>query len=559
MVRSSSVALRFDRVLFGYGAHVVLDRVSFTLAAGERAALVGTNGAGKSSLLRLIVGELEPESGAVELGVTLAGVGFLRQEFAAGGATTVREFLDAARPDLAALRREFENEGARERESEGAREQENARARERETEGESDGDTGIAFAAMLDAYDVAGGWAFEARREEVATGLGIGSIGAEQPLATLSGGEQTRLGMAQLLLREPALLLLDEPTNHLDLDALLWLEAHLASYRGSVLLVSHDQVFLDRVANRTLVLEDGALEDFRGAYSAYLQDREARRERQLDAYRQQQDEVARLHKAIGKLETGARSVEAATIDFAPRAKAKRVARQATVMKRRLERELDQHRIEKPAQDWRLKLDLEPVGDTGQIVLACRGVGVRFGDRDVLRDVDFELRRGERVALAGPNGAGKTTLLRVLIGELAPDAGVVTRGPSARVGYVAQGREALAPSKTLLDVIRDAGEMDEAQARGFAHYLLFRGDDVFKLTVQLSAGERARLAIGALVLAKVNTLVLDEPTNHLDLAAQGSLAAVLAEYRGALLIASHNRGFLARIGVERSVELRDGAA
>ncbi len=531
MLRSSSVTLRFDRVLFGYGPHVVLDRVSFTLAAGEHATLVGPNGSGKSSLLRLVVGELEPEAGTVELGGALDSVGFLRQEFIAGGAVTVRAFLDAARPDLAALQRRFA----------------------------SGGESGFEQAALLDAYDTAGGWAFETRREEVATGLGLGSIAPEQPLANLSGGEQTRLGMAQLLLRAPALLLLDEPTNHLDLDALRWLEAYLAAYRGSVLLVSHDQVFLDRVANRTFVLEDGALEDFRGSYSAYLRDREARQARQLEAYQRQQEEVARLHKAIGKLETGARAVEAATIDYAPRAKAKRVARQATVMKRRLERELEQHQLEKPTRGWRLKLDLEPAGDTGQVVLACRGVQVRFGERGVLADLDFELLRGERVALAGPNGAGKTTLLRVLIGDLTPDAGVVTQGPSARVGYVAQGHEPLAPGKTLLDVIRDAGEMDETQARGFAHFLLFRGDDVFKLTGQLSAGERARLAIGALVLSRVNTLVLDEPTNHLDLAAQESLGAVLLEYRGAMLVASHNRGFLARIGIQRVVELREGSA
>ncbi len=516
-----SLVVQFADVSLGFGPRLVLDRVSFTLAAGDRVALVGSNGAGKSTVFRLVVGELEPEAGMVECFVPQHAVGYVRQEFPATGSLTVGRFLDSAPPHLATVH------------------------------GAIAGDEPQGSARYAD------GWAFAARRHSVVTGLGLDHLNADQLIDSLSGGEQTRLALAQMLLHEPVLLLLDEPTNHLDLQALLWLERYLSAYAGALLVVSHDRVFLDRVAPRTLVLDGGQLESYRGTYTQYLAEREARKERATTAYRQQQEEVARLQRAIGTLESGARAVEASTIAFAPRARAARVARQATVMKRRIERELLQYRLEKPKQGWNLKLDLQPVSDTGQIVLAGRGVRVLFGDRIVLDGVDLELRRGERWAVVGPNGSGKSTLLRVLLGAVVPDAGVVTRGPSVRPGYVAQGHEPLDPTHTVLDVIRRAGSLDDVAARGFAHFLLFSGDAVFTPTGRLSAGERARLAIGALVLEGVNTLVLDEPTNHLDLAAQASLAAVLHDYTGALLVASHNRAFLSALGVTRVLELHGG--
>jgi ATP-binding cassette subfamily F protein 3 len=373
-------------------------------------------------------------------------------------------------------------------------------------------------------------------------------VALDTPVAILSGGQKTRLGLARILAKAPPILLLDEPTNHLDITALEWLERYLSQYEGALLIVSHDRTFLDRTVTRILAMDPAshAVKAYAGTYSDYAAEKEREAERYASAYHVQQERFARLSAAIRGLKTQASGIEQETIDFHYRKQALKIARRAVMQQRRLQRMLDsEDRLDKPRQQYEIKLEFARPQPSGQDVVLLEGLGKRFGDLVLLEDTDLALRRGERVALVGPNGCGKSTLLRMLVGSERPTAGSVRLGANVRVGYLAQEQDNLDWSATPIEVVRRKASLPETDARRFLHQFLFSGDEVFTPVARLSYGERARLALGVLVLQGCNLLLLDEPINHLDIPSRERFERALAGYEGTILAVVHDRYFVQR--------------
>lgn len=537
-----------------FGENLLFEKVSFVINVGERVGLVGPNGCGKTTLLRLLIGEERPDTGTVRWAISRERVGYLPQALAFAPGARVGDILRASEPlDEAHWAREVERL---------AQKMANAPANERAAIEE-------AYALALERLSYAATFASEHLLERVLAGLGLESIAPETPVATLSGGQKTRLGLARLLLSEPAFLVLDEPTNHLDIDALEWLEEYLANFEGAILLVSHDRAFLDRLVTRILEIDPQThtVRDYAGTYSAYIEAREREREKAWQAYQDQQERVARLEGAIRQLQTQARGIEQETIHYHYRKIAKKLARKAVVQQRRLQRLLEsEDRLEKPIQGWQMALSFGEPPPSGQDVLILEGLAKRFGARTLFEKVDLTLRQGERVALIGPNGCGKTTLLRILIGAEAPSEGRVRWGANARLGYLAQEQETLSVGGTPLEAVREVASLTETEARTFLHRFLFSGDEVFTPIERLSFGERTRLNLGLLMLQGCNVLLLDEPINHLDIPSRERFERALASFEGTVLAVVHDRYFIQRFAravwafeqgtVRRFVDLAD---
>jgi len=490
-----------------YGALDVFQGIDLRIEAGDRIGMVGPNGTGKTTLLRILAGSESPTTGEVHRRRGLT-VGYLPQDPPPAGDITLHEAMLSVFADLrdqAAALAEIE-----------ARLAEAAARQSPEYEAllETYGQAQIAF-------EVAGGYSYETRINQVLGGLGFNEDEHGKSLAHLSGGERTRALLAQLLLQEPDLLLLDEPTNHLDLEAVEWLEETLLRWRGALVAVAHDRYFLDKVATRMWDMEFGGLETYRGNYSHYHAQREALRERQRRVWEAQQAQIAK------------------TEDFIRRNLAGQRTREAQGRRTRLERFLRDEAINRPQESQRIRLGLTTHIRSGDLVLATKDLMVGY-DQPLFNSPDVEIRRGDRVALIGPNGAGKTTLLKTILGQVPPLAGKVRFGASVRVGYLAQAQAGLKPDQTVLDAILDAREQPISQARNFLGQFLFSGDDVFRPISTLSGGQRSRVALARLTLQGANFLLLDEPTNHLDLASQEILEDVLGNFPGTILLASHDR-------------------
>lgn len=511
------------------GDAVILDRLNFSLHRGERAGLIGPNGAGKSTLLRIIAGLEQPDKGNVWLEPS-ARLGYLSQALLYAPNATVGHVIGEAIGPALEIVAEIERLG-----------QVIAATSPDDYDGVME-EYSVALdeAERLDAYTA------QARLAGVLAGLGLAHLDEASPVAVLSGGQKTRLGLARLLLAQPDLLLLDEPTNHLDISALAWLEDFIRQYKGTVLIVSHDRAFIDALVTRVLALDETThiLTDFGGNYSAYLAEIERLWQKQIDDYQRQQEKIAAIEENIRDMKQRAANMEHQTIDFWLLKKAKKGARTAKVRERKLERLLDsEERIDKPKQTWHMKLDFGQAPVSGQQVLALDGVSKSFDDRKLFEGVRAELRQGERVALLGPNGAGKTTLLRIIGGEIAPDGGSVRLGANVRTGYFSQEQEGLNPRITALEAVREVAAISETEARNYLHFFLFQGDEVFTPVKDLSYGERARLVLARLVLSKVNFLLLDEPLNHLDIKSREQFEQALENFDGTILAVVHDRYFV----------------
>ena len=505
MLQASNISKSYpDRPLF--------ERASFVINQGERVGLVGPNGCGKTTLLRLLSGAEAPDEGSVRQTVSALRVGYLQQGLRYAEGASVRDDLG-----------------------------------------------GAAAEGALPDHVIA----------RVLSGLGLDNVPPETAVGILSGGQKTRLGLARLLLQSPNLLLLDEPTNHLDISALEWLEDYLQGYSGAVLVVSHDRTFLDRTVTRILEIDalTHRINAYEGGYSAYAEAKQRERDREQQAYAVQQERIAQLQGSVRRLEGRARNIEGETIDFYYKKRALKVARQAVVQRKRVQRLLDsEEHLERPQSAFTLKLDSVSTTPSGQDVLTLTDVGKRYDQRWLFSDVNLVLRRGERVMLTGPNGSGKTTLLRTIIGEEPLTEGGVRLGSNVRVGYMSQEQEGLDPAATPYDVVRNAAALTESQARTYLHYLAFGGDEVFVPIAKLSYGERARLALGVLVLRGCNLLLLDEPINHLDIPSRERFEHALAPYEGTVLAVVHDRYFVQRFAtavwsleagtVRRYVDLED---
>lgn len=500
-----------------YVTDEIFKDVSFQIAEREHVALVGVNGAGKSTVLRIVAGIEHPNAGAIVRASGLR-ITYLPQEARFSSDRTVREEARLAfAPVLAAGER--------------MREIEHAMADASEAD----------LARMLDEYDrlqarfdAAGGYDVEHKTDEVLSGLGFAEEQFDEPVNQLSGGQKTRVALANALLADPDLLLLDEPTNHLDLEMLEWLETFLRSWGGACLIVSHDRYFLDRVTTRTLELAFGRLEDYPAPYTRFLKLREERLARRLKEYEEQQEFIARTEEFIRKYKAGQRS------------------REARGRQTRLER---LERIERPQEQQELNIRMGAAFRSGRTVLSSTPlqVGYVVPNDDgttapglLVRTPELTIERGERIGMIGPNGSGKTTLLRTLTGELPALKGRFELGTNVKVGYYAQAHEQLPAQGNPLATILRAEPMSEESARTYLGRFLFSGDDVYKPVDALSGGERSRLALALLLLQHANFLILDEPTNHLDVSARENLEEMLAAFDGTILFVSHDRYFIDRI-------------
>ncbi len=491
-----------------FGGQDIFAHLNLSINADDRIALVGPNGQGKTTLLKILAGMETPSEGTVQHSKNLT-VGYLEQH-------TSLVATDSTLWNLALTA--FDEVRAQEAE---LKRLEVALA---ETPDEPRHSELLAEYGELQArFELAGGYTYEQTIDQVLTGLGFGPQEYQQPLAQLSGGQQSRAHLATLLLERPDLLLLDEPTNHLDLASVEWLENYLQAWPQAFVVVSHDRYFLDKVANRVWELAFGQVETYRGNFSHYVQQRTERFERRLKEYEAQQEFIAKEEEFIRRNIAGQRTKE------------------AQGRRKRLER---MPKLAQPRQHQAMKLPVQTTLRSGDLVLATHELMVGYPNAEPLFTCpDLEIRRGERIALIGPNGSGKTTFLKTILDRLEPQSGAIRFGAGVKPGYFAQTHASLDLSATVLDEILTVQNLPIGEARNYLGRFLFSGDDVFKPIESLSGGERSRVALAKLTLTGANFLILDEPTNHLDIPSQEILEEALADFSGTILMTSHDRYFI----------------
>ena len=516
-------------IAVAYGEQVVLDDISLTIDRGARIALCGANGSGKSTLMRVIAGQAGADSGRVipKRGVSIA---YLAQSGVEHGGRTLHEELSlaftrelAAERELRRIEEQMADTGVGGRNSADAGELDRLLARYGEL-GEQVSPDGAADRA--------------ARLDRVSRGLGFGPGDMDQDTATFSSGWQMRIALAKLLLEESDLLLLDEPSNYLDLEARQWLEQYLRSYRGGYLLVAHDRMLMDRTCDQVAEIYRGKLRIFSGSFSHYLVRREAELEQMADAYERQQEEIARMEAFVRKFRANS-------------SKARLVQSRIKLLDRMV-------RLQPPPVQSHIAFSFPEAPKGGRRALSGSGLCLSYGDHEVIRDLDLELDRGDRLALVGENGVGKSTLMRALAGAAPVAGGQVTLGTGVSVGYYAQDRaEQLTGSGSVLEYMEAVAPTDMVpRVRNLLGAFLFSGDEVFKPLSVLSGGERSRVALVRLLLEPANLLLLDEPTSHLDLSAISVLTQALRSYAGTLLFASHDEYFIAQLATKVLEVARD---
>lgn len=502
-----------------FGTQIVLTDVSFQVGDGEKVGLVGRNGSGKTTVLEIISGALHADAGTVvcSRGST---IGHLHQEFRVQRGTSVYEDALSVFSDLLGLEQEIAE-----------------LTRAISQQGDQPSRQAVAkLTALQEQYEFRGGYRFRSQTKAVLSGLGFGEDRLVQEATTLSGGEKTRLNLAKLLLTEPDLLLLDEPTNNLDVESVEWLESFLAKYKKSVLVVSHDRYFLDRVVTKIVEIDSGESSSYPGNYTRFVELKREAFAQKLKEWELQQRDVARRQEIIDRfMQYG--------LNFHKKAKSK------AKLLSKIER------VEKPQEHDSVHIRLE-AQRSGDQVLIAEGLSKSFGDRVVLRGVGLRLMRGERVALVGPNGAGKSTLLNILAGKIKPDSGEVRYGTGVELSLYDQEWRDLPADQDVITSFLDAVDMTPGEARNLLASFLFRGDDIYKSVSDLSGGEQSRLRLATVVARKPNLVLLDEPTNHLDIASIEALEAALADFDGTLLFVSHDRYFIDKMAL-RVVELADG--
>lgn len=495
-----------------FGVRQVFSNVSFEIKEGDRIALVGPNGAGKSTLLKCILGIEELDEGQVVMS-PVASIGYLQQDVNLGDASLAEE-IETAWEDVHVLENKLQELTAY-----------------LETHEASESDL-QRLDYLQNRLEWLGGYDYEQKTKRIVYGLGFTDEDLYKPANAFSGGQKTRINLAKALVRSPDFLFLDEPTNHLDMEMLEWLEGYLSSYRGGILIVSHDRYFMDRIVTGVVELDHHKATTYRGNYSRYVAQREERLKADTIAYEKQQEYIKKTEEYIDKYRAGIKS---------------KMARGRQSQLNRLER------LEAPETSHSLDFKFPPAAMSADKVLVLDHVSIGYKiDNPIIDDVSVVVRRGESVALIGPNGAGKSTMVKAIVGELFPIEGHIDIGNRVQVGYFSQEHEELHDRWQVVDEIINNYNFTEEKARNVLGSFLFKGDDVFKLVGDLSGGERARLALLKLFLQGDNFLILDEPTNHLDVPTREIVERALQQFGGTCFIISHDRYFLDQVSTRTLV-------
>ena len=516
------ISISTSNLSYRIGVRDILTDVTFSLEDGDRLAIVGVNGSGKSTLMRLITGEYTPDDGAIYIAKDKTvgmlhqddAFNILREEDGSPVSDTVLGQMYAAFPELCRME---------------------ARLAQIESDLQTaTGDTlsylSAEFATLNARFAEDGGLHYKSRCRSFLTHLGFPEEFHDMPIEKLSGGQRTRLALARLLSREPDILLLDEPTNHLDTDTMIWLESHLATYKKTLLLVSHDRYFLDRVTNKTLDIEHHRAKLYRASYTTYLKLKEEDRAAQEKQYQIQQKEIARQEAYIAQQRAWNRERNI----IAAESREKALARM--------------EKIEKPADAPKsIRFAFSGSGESGNDVLSIKKLAKSFPNKPLFRNLNVEVKKRDRLFILGPNGCGKSTLIKILLGKLSADEGKVEFGYNVTVGYYDQENQNLDPRNSVLDELWNTyPTLTQTEIRNTLALFLFRGDDIEKSVSVLSGGERARLTLAKLILSKMNVLILDEPTNHLDIQSREALESALEQFDGTIIAVSHDRYFISKL-------------
>ena len=514
--------LSVNNITKSFGTDVILSEVSFHIEAGQKAAIVGINGAGKSTLLKIITGELAPDSGTVSIQKD-ASIGILTQTQNLTDENTIYDEVLSVKADILAL-------------------EENIRRMEhslKNLEGEELEQALNRYSRMNAEFENANGYAVKSEVTGVLKGLGFEDDEFAKTVSTLSGGQKTRVALAKLLLSKPDIIMLDEPTNHLDMDAIRWLEGFLGAYKGAVILVAHDRYFLDKIVSKVIEIENTKAASYDGNYTEFSKKKKMLRDALIKQYLNQQRDIKHQEAVIEKLKSFNRekSIKRAESREKQLAKVERIE-----LPKELNAEMD--------------IRLEPNIESGNDVLTVRGLSKGFDGVTLFQNVDFEVKKGDKVAIIGANGTGKTTLMKILNGLLEPDTGNFKLGAKVYTGYYDQEHHVLNPDKTVFEEIQDTyPDMDNTKVRNVLAAFLFTGDDVFKLIRDLSGGEKGRVSLAKLMLSDANLLFLDEPTNHLDIISKEILEQAVASYKGTVVYVSHDRYFINKTAT-RIMELKN---
>ncbi len=488
----------------------VLKNISFHIEDYEKAAIVGINGAGKTTLLRILMGELSPDEGTVVTAKDKT-IGYLAQNSTVDSNQTIYQELLSVKQELIDLEDKMRT----------------CEEQMKHTEGEHLEELMKQYTSYTHAFEINNGYAYKSELTGVLKGLGFGEDDFSKKISTLSGGQKTRVALGRLLLLKPDLVVLDEPTNHLDMNSISWLETYLLNYKGAVIIVSHDRYFLDRIAGKVIEIDQSKATVFSGNYTDYVAKKELLKVAAMNAYENQQREIKHQEEVIAKLKSFNREKS---------------------IKRAESREKMLNKIEvldKPTQARTdMKLTLTPRFLSGNDVLTVKGLAKSFDNLKLFENIDFEIKRGEHVAIIGDNGTGKTTLLKIINDLVEADQGVVSLGSNVEIGYYDQEHHVLHSEKTLFEEISDEyPTLTNTEIRNVLASFLFIGDDVFKRISDLSGGERGRVSLAKLMLSNANFLILDEPTNHLDILSKEILEHAINSYEGTVLYVSHDRYFI----------------
>ena len=502
--------LACQNICKAFGDNEVLKNASFHIEEREKAAIVGINGAGKSTLLKIIIGEMAADDGQTVLNKG-ASIGYLAQHQEMQSGNTIFDELLTVKQDVLDLEARIRSMELSMKQAEGAELQELMDQ----------------YARLSHEFEQKNGYAWKSEITGVLKGLGFTEEDFSKHVDTLSGGQKTRVSLGKLLLSKPDIIMLDEPTNHLDMGSITWLETFLMNYQGAVLIVSHDRYFLNRVVTKVIEIDQGQVTTFMGNYSDYAQKKAMLREAQMQAYLNQQREIKHQEEVIAKLKSFNRE---------------KSIKRAESREKMLDK-LDV--LDKPSEvKADMHIELEPRVVSGNDVLTVLGLSKAFPPQTLFKDIDFEIKRGERVALIGSNGTGKTTILKILNQVIPADAGEVHLGSRVQIGYYDQEHHVLHMEKTVFEELSDAyPTLTNTKIRNVLAAFLFTGDDVFKRIKDLSGGERGRVSLAKLMLSEANFLILDEPTNHLDIVSKEVLEDALNHYTGTVLFVSHDRYFI----------------